>query len=115
MDAQRAQRLIHETFQGPFDEKVYAQFLNELFNGQIDWSRSFDYVGNYIPDAFKGQVRRTKRLGVYSDPDGNEIDLLVVTLHREQSLDRARTMQRNLAAYHLKQRDKENRFDCLCP
>ena len=107
MDEQRAQRLIRETFQGPFDEKVYSQFLNELFNGQIDWSRSFDYVGNYIPDAFKGQVRRTKRLGVYSDPDGNEIDLLVVTLQREQSLDRARTMQRNLAAYHLKQRDKE--------
>jgi methylase of polypeptide subunit release factors len=109
MDKQQAARLIRETFESAFDEAQYLRFLRELFNGQIDESdgRKFDYYGQYIPDSFKDYVRRYKRLGTYTDPDGHEIDLLVVFLKRESSLDRARTMQRNFAAYHLKRRDKE--------
>jgi len=109
MDKQQAEKLIGGVFESAFDETQYLHFLRELFNGQIDESddRKFDLYGQYIPDSFKDSVRRYKRLGTYTDPDGHEIDLLVVFLKRESSLDRARTMQRNFAAYHLKRRDKE--------
>lgn len=109
MNKQQAEMLIKTTFENAFDEGQYLRFLRELFNGQMDDSddRKFDLYGQYIPDAFKDYVRRYKRLGTYTDPDGSEIDLLVVILKRESSLDRARTMQRNFAAYHLKRREKE--------
>lgn len=109
MNKQQASTLISTTFENAFDEEQYLRFLRELFNGQIDESddRKFDLYGQYIPDSFKEYVRRYKRLGTYTDPDGHEIDLLIVILRRDGSLDRARTMQRNFAAYHLKRRDKE--------
>lgn len=109
MNKQQASTLISTTFENAFDEDQYLRFLRELFNGQIDESddRKFDLYGQYIPDSFKEYVRRYKRLGTYTDPDGHEIDLLIVILRRDGSLDRARTMQRNFAAYHLKRRDKE--------
>lgn len=109
MNKQEATALIRTTFEKAFDETQYLRFLRELFNGQIDESdgRKFDLYGQYIPDSFKDYVRRYKRLGTYTDPDGHEIDLLLVILRRDSSLDRARTMQRNFAAYHLKRRDKE--------
>lgn len=109
MNKQEATALIRTTFEKAFDETQYLRFLRELFNGQIDESdgRKFDLYGQYIPDSFKDYVRRYKRLGTYTDPDGHEIDLLLVILRRDSSLDRARTMQRNFAAHHLKRRDKE--------
>lgn len=109
MDEQRARGLIKSTFENSFNEEQYLRFLGELFNGQIDQAgdRTFDLYGQYIPDSFKEAVRRYKRLGTYTSPDGHEIDLLVVILKSESALDRARTMQRNFAAYHLKKRDKE--------
>jgi len=42
-----------------------------------------------------------KRIGKYTD-NKNEIDLLIVQLKRETSLERARTMQRNFIAWYLK-------------
>lgn len=109
MNKNQAQALIQSTFETAFHEGGYTRFLRELFNGQMDESddRKFDLYGQYIPDAFKEHVRRYKRLGTYTDPNGNEIDLLWVILKREASLEQARTMQRNFAAYHLKRRDKE--------
>lgn len=109
MDKQQATTLISSTFENAFDEGQYLRFLRELFNGQMDESddRRFDLYGQYIPDSFKDSVRRYKRLGTYTDPDGHEIDLLVVILRRDGALERARTMQRNFAAYHLKRREKE--------
>jgi len=110
MDKQQATTLISSTFEKAFDEPQYLRFLRELFNGQVDESadRKIDHSGNLIPNAFKGHVRRYKRLGTYTDPAGEPIDLLVVYLHQDNSLDRARTMQRNFAAYHLKQRTADN-------
>ena len=110
MDKQQAEKLIHDVFESAFDEMQYLHFLRELFNGQIDESseRKIDHSGNLIPNAFKGHVRRYKRIGTYTDPTGEPIDLLIVYLHQDHSLDRARTMQRNFAAYHLKQRTADN-------
>lgn len=110
MDKQQAAQLIKDTFESAFDEVQYLRFARELLNGQIDETpgRKIDHSGNLIPNAFKRHVRRYKRIGTYTDPAGEPIDLLIVYLHQDHSLDRARTMQRNFAAYHLKQRTADN-------
>ena len=52
MSNQAAANMIAETFTMPFDEGRFALFIRNLLNDKIDESKSFDYYGNYIPDAF---------------------------------------------------------------
>ncbi len=106
MNREAATNLICSTFEQPFEEERYRYFMRELLN-QIDESKAQSQAGAYIADAFKPYVRLIKRLGTYTGPDQKQIDLLVVYLKTETSLDRARTMQRNLVAHHLKKRGKE--------
>jgi len=58
----------------------------------------------YVKDAFKPRINRFERLGTYTDPNGEKIDILVVLLERESSLERARTSLRNFIADYLNQR-----------
>ncbi len=99
--------IISETFTNPFDESRFVFFVRNLLNDEIDESKAFDYYGNYIPDAFKGHIKRYKRIGTYTDPEGNKIDILTIRLSRQQALWRARTTQRNFAAWYLKKRGKD--------
>ncbi len=108
MNNQAAANIISDTFTRPFDEGRFALFIRNLLNDKIDESKSFDYYGNYIPDAFKKHVRRYKRLGTYTDPGGYKIDILTVQLVRSHSLLRARTAQRNFIAWYLKRRDEKD-------
>lgn len=98
MDKQQAQNIIRETFETPFDKKVFTVFIKNLLN-QID-EAPFTYQGNYIPDAYKQHIKKLERIGKYSDGE-NKIDILIVTLQKEHSLERARTMQRNFIAWYL--------------
>lgn len=98
MDKQQAQNIIRETFEKPFDKDRYAVFIKNLLN-YIDES-PFIYQGNYIPDAYKQYVRSLERIGKFEDGE-NRLDLLVITLKKETSLERARTMQRNFIAWYL--------------
>ncbi len=41
-------------------------------------------AGNYIKDAFKGSIQSYERIGKYTDADGNELDILVIHLSREE-------------------------------
>lgn len=107
MDRQEAARLVKETFNNPFDEDRYRLFARNLFN-ELDESKAFEYHGQYIPDAFKDQIRQYKRVGKYTDPEGIELDALVVYLKKEASLGRARTMQRNFVAHYLKNRGEKD-------
>lgn len=108
MNNQAEARIISETFKRPFDEGRFLIFIRNLLNDEIDESKSFDYYGNYIPDAYKGHVKRYKRLGTYTDPAGNKIDILTVHLAHHHSLWRARTTQRNFIAWYLKKRDEKD-------
>ena len=60
----------------------------------------FTYQGNYIPDAYKQYIKTLERIGKFSDGE-NSIDILVIILQKETSLERARTMQRNFIAWYL--------------
>ena len=106
MNREAAEKLIQATFEQPFDEDRYRYFVRELLN-HLDESKAHTQAGAYIADAFKKHIRSFKRVGTYTDPAGQEIDILIVYLQKETALDRARTMQRNFVAHHLKNRSKE--------
>ncbi len=98
MNKQQAQQIIRDTFEGPFDKGRFINFIKNLLN-RID-DAPFTYLGNYIPDAYKQYINKLERIGKCSDGE-NSIDILVITLQKETSLERARTMQRNFIAWYL--------------
>ncbi len=98
MDKQQAQNIIKDTFENPFDKDRFTSFIKNLLN-RID-EGSFIYKGNYIPDAYKQYIKTLERIGKFSDGE-NSLDILVITLQKETSLERARTMQRNFIAWYL--------------
>lgn len=101
MDREQAKKLIINTFENPFAKDRFVYFLRNLLKSFEE--STFVYQGNYIPDAFEKYVRTLERVGKYNY-DGKEIDLLIVELKKETSLERARTMQRNFIAWYLKGR-----------
>jgi len=99
MDKQYAINLIRETFENSFKKKKFVLFVKELFN-RISLE-TFEYFGQYIPDSFKPYISKYERIGKYQDSDNNRIDVLIVRLNKETSIERARTMQRNFVAGYL--------------
>lgn len=63
-------------------------------------SDTFEYYGTYIPDTFKPYINKYERVGKYVS-EGKRIDILIVYLKKETSIERARTMQRNFIAGYL--------------
>ena len=98
MNKQQAQQIIRDTFENSFNKSRFAGFIKNLLN-RID-EAPFTYQGNYIPDAYKQYIKTLERIGKYSDGENN-IDILVITLQKDTSLERARTMQRNFIAWYL--------------
>ncbi len=98
MDKQQAQNLIKETFENPFEKDRFSNFIKNLLNQPED--AYLPYRGNYIPDAYKHYILSLERLYKYSNGE-HKIDILVVQLKKETSLERARTMQRNFIAWYL--------------
>ncbi|MFY9171993.1 MAG: TaqI-like C-terminal specificity domain-containing protein [Petrimonas mucosa] len=98
MDKQYARKIITETFENPFDKGRFTGFIRNLLNHIED--SSFTYQGNYIPEKFRQYIKSLERIGKFSDGE-NSLDILVITLHKETSLERARTMQRNFIAWYL--------------
>src|SRR3990172_826688 len=98
MNKQQAQQIISDTFENPFDKARLTYFIKNLLN-RID-EVTFTYQGNYIPDAYRQYIKTLERIGKFSDGE-NSVDILVITLQKETSLERARTMQRNFIAWYL--------------
>jgi len=98
MNKQQAQELIKETFENTFRKGKFAGFVKNLLNRVEE--ATFTYQGSYIPDAYKPYISSLERLYKYSDGE-HEIDILVVQLKKQNSLERARTMQRNFIAWYL--------------
>ena len=101
MDKQDAIKIIRDTFERPFDRRCFTYFVKNLLNN-IESEDKHPYSGKYIPDAYKPFISTLKRIGKYRDSDDNKIDILIVHLKKQISLERARTMQRNFIAWYLK-------------
>ena len=98
MDKQQARNLIKESFENPFDKDRFTLFIKNLLN-RIE-EAPFTYQGQYIPEAYRQYIRTLERIGKFNDGE-NRIDILVIKLQKETSLERARTMQRNFVAWYL--------------
>jgi hypothetical protein len=104
MNSQQARTLVKETFPKGFDKARFREFAINLLN-KIDESKATQWNSTYIKDAFKEHVEKFERLGTYTSPEDEKLDVLVVHLTKESKLERARTAIRNFVADHLKQRD----------
>ena len=97
MDKKQASSIIKDAFGSVFDKDKFIGFVGNLLN-----LNSADYLHRNIGiyDAYKQHVQSLEVIAKFSDGK-NEIDVLVVTLIKDTSLDKARTMQRNFVAHYL--------------
>jgi hypothetical protein len=98
MNKNQSRNLVKEVFENSFEKDRFTVFIRELLNSYDD--APFIYRGNLIPDAYDKHISSFERVGKYSDGE-NKIDILIVNLKRGQSLERARTTQRNFIAWYL--------------
>lgn len=107
MNTEQAHKLVADTFPKSFDKARFHNFAINLLN-HIDESKAQAWNTTYVKDAFKSHVARFERLGTYTSPDGDKLDVLVVRLTDDSKLERARTALRNFVSDHLKQRDNKD-------
>ncbi len=108
MNQVAATNLIAQTFDTAFDEQVFENFISNLLN-HVDRDKSFGYrSGNIIPQAFREHISTYRRPFIYTDPNGERMDVLIVRVRKGSGLERARTMQRNFVAWYLKQDHDES-------
>ena len=106
MNKESAKKLIRNTFQDSFNKKDFIYFIKNLLN-QYDETKAFHARG-YVPEAFKKHIKTYERIGTYIDPEGKKIDILIVYLKGETTIDHARTAQRNFIARYLKERGEKD-------
>lgn len=99
MSIQQAINLVQKTFESSFDKLNFVIFIKDLLNHIED--APFVRQGNYIPDQFKPYISQYERIGKYTDSEGNRLDILIVYLKKDTSIERARSMQRNFIAGYL--------------
>jgi len=106
MNRDQARLLITQTFTRSFDKVRFGNFAVNLLN-RIDESKAKAWNSQYVKDAFKKHVHRYERLGTYTSPDNEKLDILIVHLTNEYKLEHARTAIRNFVADHLKTREEK--------
>jgi len=107
MNRDQSRNLIRQTFTHAFDKPTFENFTRNLVN-HIDESKEFSRSSQYIKDAFKNHVQRFERLGTYTTPKKETLDVLVVHVTKESKLERTRTALRNFVADHLKARNDKD-------
>src|SRR5712671_4132884 len=103
MNKNQARALVAQTFKHSFDKAQFRNFVVNVLN-DFDESKAFTSNTTYIKDAFKAHVSCYERLGTYTTPDKDKLDVLIVHLTTDAKLERARTAIRNFVADHLKTR-----------
>jgi hypothetical protein len=98
MDKQQARNLIKETFERPFDRERFVTFIKNLLNRYEE--APITYKRQYILDAYKPYISALERIGKFGDGE-HTIDILIIRLKKETSLERDRTRQRNFVAWYL--------------
>lgn len=99
MKLYEAKDLIRDVFEHAFDKDRYTRLIKNLLKDFEE--KTFTYQGNIIPYAFENYIRKMERIGKFEDEEGNTIDILVVELLREHSIEYARSTQRNFVRWYL--------------
>ena len=103
MELYEAKRIIKDTFESSFDKEKYTYFVKNLLKNleEKPFGNGGAYKGNIIPRAFQSVIRKMERIGKLKDEEGNLIDVLIVELKKEHSIEYARTSQRNFIRWYL--------------
>lgn len=102
MEKEQAKRLVEQTFAEGFDKANFISFIRNLLKHFDDGEdRRFQYAGNLIKKAFKERINNYERLGTFTDTEARKIDVLVIHLTKDTTLERGRTFLRNFAADYL--------------
>ena len=107
MNPDQARNLVRQTLAESFDKGRFLNFMRNLLN-HIDEAKASQWNTTYIKDAFKDHVHRYERLGTYTSPDKEELDILIVHLTAESKLERTRTAIRNFVADYLDKRGQKD-------
>ncbi|MGC9364005.1 MAG: Eco57I restriction-modification methylase domain-containing protein, partial [Fidelibacterota bacterium] len=99
MKLYEAKDLIRDVFEHAYDKDRYTRLIKNLLKDFEE--KTFTYQGNIIPNAFENYIRKMERIGKFEDEEGNTIDILVVELLREHSIEYARSTQRNFVRWYL--------------
>ena len=99
MNKELARKIVRDTFENKFDKDNFHHFIKNLLD--VFEEKTFIYRGNYIPTSYRDYINTLERLRKYKDSEDNEIDILIVNLNKETSLEQARSMQRNFVAWYL--------------
>jgi type I restriction-modification system DNA methylase subunit len=100
VEKESAKKLIRETFERSFERDHFIYFVKNLLN-KLDESGSTVLKGSHLPDSYKPHIESLEYVGSYEDEEVSGLDVLVVQLKKETSLDRARAMQRNFISWYL--------------
>ncbi len=100
MEKDAAKKLVQEALQGSFNKERFVYLVKNILNHVEE--APFTYKGNLIFDDFADSIKLVERIGRYKGSDEKLLDILVVHLQKETSLERARTKQRNFVAKYLK-------------
>src|SRR5579862_9913792 len=101
MNRTQARAFVTQTFTQTFDKTRFRNFTLNVLN-HLDESKSQQWNTTYVKEAFRKHVHRYERLGTYTSPEDEKLDVLVVHLTENSKLERARTAIRNFVADHLK-------------
>jgi hypothetical protein len=107
MNKQQAHELVRQTLAREFDKGRFLSLTGNILHS-IDQAKAGQWNHQYVKDAFKEHVDRFERLGTFTSPEKEILDVLVVHVTKESKLERARTALRNFVADHLKQRDEKD-------
>ena len=98
MNPELARKTIVETFRDKFDDDRFLYFIRNLVN-HLDESKKQTWTLKKA--AFEDFVNHFTRLGTYTDPDGEKMDVLVIHLRKNTTLSRGRVTLRNFVADYL--------------
>ena len=112
MISDAARHLIESSFEAAYDEAPFRNLIQNLLV-DADMKHRGPRSGQMVYESFREHVASYKRIAKYTDPDGEEMDVLAVKLRSAQKLERARTMQRNFAAAYLTDPNRPGRDAAL--
>ncbi|MBU1077423.1 MAG: N-6 DNA methylase, partial [Spirochaetes bacterium] len=103
MDKQQARALIKTTFENSFDKNQFVRFIKDFLNS-YDQSKAFNQplTGQYLKVSFRNFISKLDRIGRYKTNKNEIVDILIVYLQKETSIERARSSQRNFVAGYLR-------------
>lgn len=102
MYSEQAKKLIKDLFESSFNKENYVKFILNLLNLKHEDMNTVKgpWQGNMIPDAFQDYISKYERIAKYIS--GNDrIDILIVYLKKQTSIEHTRRIQRNFVGGYL--------------